>query len=224
MQSARMIWAEGEALDIGRDMRSGGVTGIHPTREGHIYISANTPRFWKALCERPDCRRWADERYDTVRKRAALANEIVPQLHAALAPAQCAGMGSPIRRRSALRRRAPHRGHVRSSAGVAEEIVRTSSIPSSAAIAACPARSVRPHAGARRRSPRRRWGSTPTKPSPLPAAAPRKSSLQSVSPCSTPSRRAGSCFVIRRARAERGQPPQTRDEWHAGSSARTGNC
>ena len=85
MQSARMIWAEGESLDIGRDMRSGGVTGIHPTREGHIYISANTPRFWKALCEKAGLHMLEqNERYDTVRKRADHANEIVPHLHAAL--------------------------------------------------------------------------------------------------------------------------------------------
>jgi len=31
MQSARTIWAEGEALDIWRDMRSGGITRLHPT-------------------------------------------------------------------------------------------------------------------------------------------------------------------------------------------------
>lgn len=81
MQSARMIWAEGEALDIGRDMRSGGVTGIHPTREGHIYISANTPRFWKALCALVGMEGLAeDPRYDTVRKRAQHAGEIVPAL------------------------------------------------------------------------------------------------------------------------------------------------
>jgi len=85
MQSARMIWAEGESLDIGRDMRSGGVTGIHPTREGYIYISANTPRFWKALCERTGLDLHGDERYDTVRKRAEHHAEIVPRLHAALA-------------------------------------------------------------------------------------------------------------------------------------------
>jgi crotonobetainyl-CoA:carnitine CoA-transferase CaiB-like acyl-CoA transferase len=86
MQSARMIWAEGEALDIGRDMRSGGVTGIHPTREGYLYISANTARFWKAMCAHTGLDALgADPRYDTVRKRAALAAEIVPQLHAALA-------------------------------------------------------------------------------------------------------------------------------------------
>ena len=86
MQSARMIWAEGEPLDIGRDMRSGGVTGIHPAREGHLYLSANTPRFWKALCAKvglPELA--ADPRYDTVRKRAGAAAEIVPRLHAALA-------------------------------------------------------------------------------------------------------------------------------------------
>lgn len=86
MQSARMIWAEGESLDIGRDMRSGGVTGIHPTRDGHLYVSANTPRFWQALCAKTGLDALAgDPRYDTVRKRAVLAGEIVPRLHAALA-------------------------------------------------------------------------------------------------------------------------------------------
>lgn len=85
MQSARMIWAEGESLDIGRDMRSGGVTGIHPAREGHLYISANTPRFWKALCDRTGLHMLEENpRYDSVRKRADHAGEIVPHLHAAL--------------------------------------------------------------------------------------------------------------------------------------------
>jgi formyl-CoA transferase len=85
MQSARLIWAEGEPRDIGRDFRSGGITGIHPTREGHIYISANTARFWQALCERVNLPELArDERYDTVRKRAQYASEIVPRLHEAL--------------------------------------------------------------------------------------------------------------------------------------------
>lgn len=86
MQSARMIWAGSEPLDIGRDMRSGGVTGIHPAREGYLYLSANTPRFWKALCDLvglPDLAH--DPRYDSVRKRASAAGEIVPRLHAALA-------------------------------------------------------------------------------------------------------------------------------------------
>ncbi|KQW54357.1 CoA transferase [Variovorax sp. Root411] len=86
MQSARMVWAEGEPKDVGRDMRSGGITGIHPTREGHIYISANTPHFWQALCARVGLQELAgDERYDSVRKRAQHFAEIVPKLRAALA-------------------------------------------------------------------------------------------------------------------------------------------
>ena len=85
MQSARMVWAEGEPRDVGRDMRSGGITGLHPTREGFLYISANTPHFWRSLCEKTGLVALADdERYDSVRKRALHRDEIVPQLHAAL--------------------------------------------------------------------------------------------------------------------------------------------
>jgi crotonobetainyl-CoA:carnitine CoA-transferase CaiB-like acyl-CoA transferase len=85
MQSARMIWADSEPKDVGRDMRSGGITGIHPTRDGYLYISANTPHFWLALCEKTGLDALAlNERYDTVRKRALHCDEIVPQLHAAL--------------------------------------------------------------------------------------------------------------------------------------------
>ncbi|MFT3754352.1 MAG: CoA transferase [Pseudoxanthomonas sp.] len=86
MQSARMVWVDGESSDIGRDMRSGGVTGIHPAREGYLYISANTPHFWKALCVKTDLLELAaDPRYDSVRKRAEHAEEIIPRLHQALA-------------------------------------------------------------------------------------------------------------------------------------------
>jgi len=85
MQSTRFIWAESEPRVIGRDLRSGGVTGIHPTKEGFIYISANTPHFWKALCEVTGVTELADDpRFDTVRKRAQHADEIVPKLRAAL--------------------------------------------------------------------------------------------------------------------------------------------
>lgn len=85
MQSARMIWAEGEPKDVGRDMRSGGITGIHPTREGYLYISANTPHFWQALCNKTGLAALADDpRFDSVKKRALHCDEIVPRLHAAL--------------------------------------------------------------------------------------------------------------------------------------------
>ncbi len=85
MQSARMIWADGESREVGRDMRSGGVTGLHPTRDGYLYVSANTPHFWKALCEKVGLPAMGkSERYDSVRKRAHHAGEIVPALRAAL--------------------------------------------------------------------------------------------------------------------------------------------
>src|SRR4051812_31596995 len=70
MQSARMVWAQDEPREVGRDMRSGGITGIHPTRDGYLYISANTPHFWEALCEKTGLAELRVERYDSVRKRA----------------------------------------------------------------------------------------------------------------------------------------------------------
>ena len=85
MQSARFVWADSEPRERFRDMRSGGITGLHPTGEGSIYLSANTPHFWAALCEligRPQLA--ADPRFDTVRKRAEHADEIVPVVRDAL--------------------------------------------------------------------------------------------------------------------------------------------
>jgi crotonobetainyl-CoA:carnitine CoA-transferase CaiB-like acyl-CoA transferase len=80
------VWAEDEPREVGRDMRSGGITGIHPTQEGWIYISANTPHFWRALCEKTGLNELlATDRYDSVRKRAEHHAEILPKLHAALA-------------------------------------------------------------------------------------------------------------------------------------------
>jgi formyl-CoA transferase len=85
MQSARFIYAQGEPLEVGRDMRSGGITGIHPTREGWLYISANTPHFWSSLCELVGLPELAgNPDFDSVRKRAAKADELVPKLRKAL--------------------------------------------------------------------------------------------------------------------------------------------
>ncbi|MEK8050973.1 CoA transferase [Ideonella sp. DXS22W] len=85
MQSARLVWADGEPRDVSRDMRSGGITGLHPTKAGHLYLSANTPHFWRALCEHTGLMALHDNpRYDSVRKRAEHRDEIVPQLRAAL--------------------------------------------------------------------------------------------------------------------------------------------
>lgn len=85
MQSARLVMTESEPKTINRDMRSGGITGIHPTREGHLYLSANTPHFWEALCERIGLPELAtDDKYNSVRKRAEHATEIIPIVRGAL--------------------------------------------------------------------------------------------------------------------------------------------
>jgi formyl-CoA transferase len=85
MQSARLVWAENEDRHVYRDMRSGGITGLHPTRQGSLYVSANTPHFWTALCELIGLPELAsDARYDSVRKRAQHAAELVPRIREAL--------------------------------------------------------------------------------------------------------------------------------------------
>ena len=85
MQSGRFIWAEKEGREADRDLRTGGLTGIHPTKEGHIYLSMHSGNFWQALCELvglPEL--GTDPRYDHIQKRAAHANELMPKLRAAL--------------------------------------------------------------------------------------------------------------------------------------------
>jgi formyl-CoA transferase len=85
MQATRFVWADNEGRDVRRDMRSGGITGIHPTQSGNLYISANTPHFWAALCELAEVPELADNPvYDTVRKRAARAADLIPKIRRAL--------------------------------------------------------------------------------------------------------------------------------------------
>jgi formyl-CoA transferase len=85
MQAIRLVWADGEGRDVARDVRSGGITGLHPTKHGSLYLSANTPHFWKALCELTGLAELvSDPRFDTVRKRAEHAALLVPRLRTAL--------------------------------------------------------------------------------------------------------------------------------------------
>lgn len=86
MQAGRLVWASGEPRDVERDLRSGRLAGIHPTREGWLYLQAQTPRFWTALCELTGLAHLAaDPRYDDMRKRKEREDELVPLLRAALA-------------------------------------------------------------------------------------------------------------------------------------------
>jgi crotonobetainyl-CoA:carnitine CoA-transferase CaiB-like acyl-CoA transferase len=86
IQAGRFVWAEGEGRGVARDSGTGGLTGIHPTREGALYISVHSNHFWAALCEligRPELAE--DPRCASMRSRARHAAELVPELRAALA-------------------------------------------------------------------------------------------------------------------------------------------
>jgi crotonobetainyl-CoA:carnitine CoA-transferase CaiB-like acyl-CoA transferase len=86
IQSGRFVWAESEGRDVARDSGAGGLTGIHPTCAGSLYISVHSNHFFAALCEligRPELA--ADPRCASMRSRAAHAAELVPELRAALA-------------------------------------------------------------------------------------------------------------------------------------------
>jgi crotonobetainyl-CoA:carnitine CoA-transferase CaiB-like acyl-CoA transferase len=86
IQAGRFVWAESEGPDVARDSGAGGLTGIHPTKGGALYISVHSNHFFAALCEligRPDLA--ADPRCVSMRSRAQYAAELLPELRAALA-------------------------------------------------------------------------------------------------------------------------------------------
>jgi crotonobetainyl-CoA:carnitine CoA-transferase CaiB-like acyl-CoA transferase len=86
IQAGRFVWAESEGRDAVRDSGTGGLTGIHPTKAGALYISVHSNHFFAALCELIDRPELAhDPRCASMRSRAAHAAELVPEVRAALA-------------------------------------------------------------------------------------------------------------------------------------------
>jgi len=86
IQAGRFVWAETEGRDVARDSGTGGLTGIHPTKQGDLYISVHSNHFFAALCELIGIPELAtDPRCVTMRSRAAHAAELLPELRAALA-------------------------------------------------------------------------------------------------------------------------------------------
>jgi crotonobetainyl-CoA:carnitine CoA-transferase CaiB-like acyl-CoA transferase len=86
IQAGRFVWADSEGRDAVRDSGTGGLTGIHPTKDGRLYISVHSNHFFAALCEligRPELAQ--DPRCASMRSRAAHAAELVPEVRAALA-------------------------------------------------------------------------------------------------------------------------------------------
>ena len=86
IQAGRFVWAESEGREVARDSGTGGLTGIHPTKQGALYISVHSNHFWAALCEligRPELAQ--DPRCASMRSRAEHAAELVPIVREALA-------------------------------------------------------------------------------------------------------------------------------------------
>jgi crotonobetainyl-CoA:carnitine CoA-transferase CaiB-like acyl-CoA transferase len=86
IQAGRFVWADSEGRDAVRDSGAGGLTGIHSTKQGPLYISVHSNHFFAAFCELiglPEVA--ADPRYATMTKRAEHAATLVPRVRAALA-------------------------------------------------------------------------------------------------------------------------------------------
>jgi formyl-CoA transferase len=85
IQAGRFVWAESEPRDVRRESGTGGLTGIHPTKHGALYVSLHSNHFFAAFCEligRPALA--ADPRCATMRSRAEHAGDLLPELRAAL--------------------------------------------------------------------------------------------------------------------------------------------
>jgi formyl-CoA transferase len=85
IQAGRFVWAESEPRDVRRESGTGGLTGIHPTKHGALYVSLHSNHFFAAFCEligRPALA--ADPRCATMRSRAEHAADLLPELRAAL--------------------------------------------------------------------------------------------------------------------------------------------
>jgi crotonobetainyl-CoA:carnitine CoA-transferase CaiB-like acyl-CoA transferase len=86
IQAGRFVWADSEGRDAVRDSGAGGLTGIHPTKQGPFYVSVHSNHFFAAFCELIGLAELAqDPRYGTMTKRAESAAILVPQVRAALA-------------------------------------------------------------------------------------------------------------------------------------------
>ncbi|PJG50629.1 CoA transferase [Bradyrhizobium forestalis] len=84
LQAGQFIWAESEPRDVQR-WWGASYSGIYPAKEGHVYLQATTPAFWKHLCEALGFPELVDDpRYDTLKKRAELREEIKPRIREAL--------------------------------------------------------------------------------------------------------------------------------------------
>ena len=137
IQAGRFVWADSEGREVARDSGAGGLTGIHPTRAGALYISVSLQSFLR--------RALRADRAAGIGERSALRLDAQPgracrRAAAGIARGACrqdrSRMGGDFRRARALRRGAVDRGHVRATRRCWSRIwSRGSTIRSSGAIA-----------------------------------------------------------------------------------------
>ena len=62
MQAGRIFWAEGaEPPEAVRDLLGDRVSRIYPTRDGHLYLYVELPKFWTGLCRTLGLEAWLDD-------------------------------------------------------------------------------------------------------------------------------------------------------------------
>jgi crotonobetainyl-CoA:carnitine CoA-transferase CaiB-like acyl-CoA transferase len=87
MQAGRVFWAEAEEPpEAVRDLLGDRVSRIYPTREGHLYLYVELPKFWTGLCRTLGLDAWLrDPRLQTMVGRHAHKAELVPVITERLA-------------------------------------------------------------------------------------------------------------------------------------------
>jgi formyl-CoA transferase len=79
MQAGRAFWAEAqEPPDAVRDLLGDRVSRIYPTRDGHLYLYVELPKFWTGLCRTLGLEAWLeDPRLGTMVGRHAHKAELI---------------------------------------------------------------------------------------------------------------------------------------------------
>ena len=92
MQAGRLFWAEAaEPPEAVRDLLGDRVSRIYPTREGHLYVYAELPRFWQGFCRTLGLEAWLeDPRFATMVGRHAHKAELIARITERLAAASAA--------------------------------------------------------------------------------------------------------------------------------------
>ena len=89
MQAGRLFWAEAvEPPEAVRDLLGDRVSRIYPTRDGHLYLYVELPRFWDGLCRTLGLEAWLeDPRLATMTGRHAHKAELIARITQRLAAA-----------------------------------------------------------------------------------------------------------------------------------------